>query len=164
MSGLPFGAAQQHDVPQEKQNFDNIEGIEFIELDASLPYPRSAAYRRTPDGAEMLIRRNTPEVERVMLSSDEARAYIESVVEAGLFAWQRVYRPAQGTFVNASTEWRVKVEFAQTDSLPARKTAGKNRPFESEGENVFPDTYERVVRLLVRADAGVEIRPEQLDA
>ncbi len=161
MPGLPLGAAQQHDVPAEQLTYERITGIEFIELDANLPYPRSAAYRRSASGADMLVRAHAPEIEQVQLSEEQARAYIDALVAAGLFSWQRVYRPVQGTFVNSSTQWRLKVEFSAASGA-GRKLARKPRPFESEGENVFPDSYEQVVAALMApgAQAGLADKPD----
>ena len=156
MPGLPFGAAQQHGIPAELQSYDNIVGIEFIELDANLPYPRSAAYRRLEQGAEMLVRDNAPDIEHVQLSEAQARTYIDALSDAGVFSWQRVYRPAQGTFVNASTQWRLKVEFSETARSAERASSRKARPFESEGENVFPDDYAQIVSLLMAKGMSFE--------
>lgn len=40
MPGLPFGAAQSHDVPHELRTYEHVRGIEFIEIDPDLPAPR----------------------------------------------------------------------------------------------------------------------------
>lgn len=142
MPGLPFGAAQSYDVPRELRTYEHVRGIEFIEVDPDLPYPRSAAYRQVPSGAQMLIRRTTPDIEEVDLDEDEARKLIAALDEAGLFAWQRVYKPSQGNFVVTATEWRIEVDF---DTKIAKRTT----TFRSEGEDEFPDSFERVVELLV---------------
>ena len=131
MPGLPFGAAQSHDVPHELRTYEHVRGIEFIEIDPDLPAPRSAAYRPVAGGAQMLIRRATPDIDEVSLDEDEARGLIAALDAAGLFDWQRVYKPSQGNFVVTATEWRIEVEFR------------------SEGEDEFPDSFEHVVGLLV---------------
>lgn len=141
MPGLPFGAVQAHDVPQEFRSYAHIEDIEYIEIDPNKPYPRSSAYRKTADGAQMRIRNNAPEIEELDLTVDEATSFIDSLVEAGVFSWQRVYRPAQGTFVVANLEWRLEFRFDK----PFAKRA---RSFKVEGEEVFPDSYGDVTSLL----------------
>ena len=85
MPGLPFGAAQSYDVPHELRTYEHVQGIEFIEVDPYLPFPRSAAYRKTVDGAQMLIRRGAPEIAQVDLAADEARSLIAALDAAGLF-------------------------------------------------------------------------------
>ncbi len=142
MPGLPFGAAQTYDVPQEFRNYAHIEGIEFIEINPNKPYPRSSAYRKTDSGAQMRIRNNAPEIEELELTIDEATSFIESLVQAGVFSWQRVYRPAQGTFVVADLEWRLEFMFDK----PFAKRA---QSFKVEGEDVFPDNFDAVVSLLI---------------
>ena len=142
MPGLPFGAAQSHDVPHELRSYDHVQDIEFIEVDPDLPYPRSAAYRKTADGAQMLVRRGAPDIARVDLTVDEARELIDALEKAGLFARQRVYKPSQGPFVNVVTEWRVEVGF---DRPVARRTS----TFRAEGADEFPDSFELVVDLLL---------------
>lgn len=144
MSAVPFGAEQSHRVPPEFRSYDHVEEIEFIELDPDSPYPRSAAYRVTETGAQMRVRNALPQLDEVELSTADARALIEDVAAAGLFDWQRVYRPVQGTFVNAAFEWRVEVSF---DEPFAKRT----RSFRAEGEGVRPDTYDRVIDVLMRA-------------
>ena len=144
MSGLPFGAAQTFDVPSELCTYDHVTGIEFVEFDPDLPYPRSSAYRVTPNGGQMRIRRQNPELEEVELSAEEARELIEGLTQAGLFTWQRVYRPVQGTFVNAAREWRLEVSFDR----PLHKRASS---FKVEGEHAYPDSYEQIVGLLIRS-------------
>lgn len=144
MPGLPFGAARQHPVPQEVRDYEHIESIEFIEIDPDVPSPRSVAYRPTAGGAQMRVRDFAPELEDRELSEPEARAYIEHLVATGVFSWARTYRPAQGTFVNVGTEWRLEVEFARPAG--AKK---KVRPFKAEGENVFPDNFDEVVSALM---------------
>ena len=141
MPGLPLGAARQHDVRPELLDYEHIAGIEFIETLAGIPYPRSAAYRPVQGGAQMRVR---PELVDAELSEDEARAYLAALVDAGLFAWRRVYRPAQGTFTLDGTNWRVEVTFAEQEG------GARPRPFRVEGENVFPDTYNTVTELLMR--------------
>lgn len=148
MPGLPFGAARQHPVPAEVQDYEHIESIEFIEIDPDLPSPRSVAYRPTARGAQMRVRDFAPELEDRELSESEARAYIGRLVASGVFSWARVYRPAQGTFVNVGVQWRLEVEFAK----PAGSKK-KVRPFRAEGENVFPDGFEQVVAALM-GDVG----------
>lgn len=148
MPGLPFGAAQQHGVPEDVRGYDGIVGIEFVEFDADLPCPRSVAYRRVDGGAGMRVRANAPEIAQFALSEQQARAYLDTLAASGLFSWQRVYRPAQGTFVNASTQWRLEVTFAR------RKGQARVRPFRVEGENVFPDDYEAVLELLMAPAGG----------
>lgn len=144
MPGLPFGAVQSYDVAAEFRTYEHIVGIEFIEIDPDKPYPRSAAYRVTPHGAQMRVRDNAPEIDDVDLGEEQARAYIESLAGSGLFEWQRVYRPSQGTFVVASVEWRVEVSF----DVPIAGKRTKN--FRVEGESAFPDNYENVVKTLMR--------------
>lgn len=142
MSGLPFGAAQSYDVPRDLRTYEHVRGIEFIEVDPDLPYPRSAAYRQVSSGAQMLIRRAAPDIEEVELDKDEARGLIAALDEAGLFDWRRVYKPSQGNFVVTATEWRIEVNF---DTKIAKRTT----TFRSEGEDEFPDSFEHVVKLLV---------------
>lgn len=142
MPGLPFGAVQAHDVPQEFRSYAHIEDIEFIEINPNKPYPRSAAYRKTASGAQMRVRNNAPEIEELELTVDEATSFIDSLVQAGVFSWQRVYRPAQGTFVVADLEWRLEVRF---DKAFAKRT----QAFKVEGEDVFPDSYDAVLSLLL---------------
>lgn len=144
MPGLPFGAARQHPVPAELLTYEGIAGIEYIELDPDLPYPRSAAYRPAIAGGQLRVRDRVPEVADRELTRDEARAYLSALVSSGVFSWQRVYRPAQGTFVNVGVEWRLEVTFAKPKG--ARK---EPRAFVVEGENVFPDGYSRVVSALM---------------
>ena len=147
MPGLPLGAAQQHPIPAQALIYEAISGIEFIEVNDDLPYPRSVAYRPTDTGAEMRVRDNAPDLCELALSADQARAYIASLVDAGLFSWQRVYRPAQGTFVLNATRWRLEVRFAD---VPGAKRV---KPFKVEGENVFPDDYEAVLAALMQPAA-----------
>ena len=142
MPGLPFGSAQSHDVPRELRAYEHVRGIEVIEVDPDLPYPRSAAYRQVPSGAQMLIRRAIPDIEEVELNEDEARRLIAELDEAGLFDWRRVYKPSQGNFVVTATEWRIEVDF---DTKIAKRTT----TFRSEGEDEFPDSFGHVVKLLV---------------
>lgn len=144
MPGLPLGASRQHDVDASLLDYEHIAGIEFIEIDPDRPYARSAAYRPCAGGAEMRLRDYEPDVEDVALDEDEARAYLSALVAAGLFAWRRVYRPSQGTFVNVADEWRVEVTFSGGDG------AKPPRPFKVEGEGVFPENYEKVSSLLMR--------------
>lgn len=149
MSGLPFGAAQSFTVPMELRSYEHVLGIEFIELDPNLAYPRSAAYRKTEGGAQMRARNAAPELLDFDLSRDEAVALIESLDRAGLFDWQRVYKPSQGTFVVTATDWRMSVEF----DVPV---ARRDHVFESEGEDEFPDSFEQVVGILLRDAPRVE--------
>lgn len=142
MPGLPFGAAQSHDVPHELRTYEHVRGIEFIEVDPDLPAPRSAAYRPVAGGAQMLIRRATPDIDEVSLDENEARGLIAALDVAGLFDWQRVYKPSQGNFVVTATEWRIEVDF---DTRIAKRSS----TFRSEGEDEFPDSFEHVVGLLV---------------
>lgn len=144
MPGLPFGAVQAHDVPQEFRSYAHIEDIEFIEINPNKPYPRSAAYRKTTEGAQMRVRNNAPEIEEFDLTVDEATAFIDSIVQSGVFSWQRVYRPAQGTFVVADLEWRLEIRFD-------RPFVKRTQAFKVEGEDVFPDTYDATISLLVDA-------------
>lgn len=143
MSGLPFGAAQSFSVPVELRCYDHVTSIEFIELDPNLVYPRSAAYRKTAGGAQMRTRNAAPELLDFELSREEAEALIESLDGAGLFDWQRVYKPAQGTFVVTATDWRVSVEF----DVPVSR---RSNVFESEGEDEFPDSFDQVVAILLK--------------
>lgn len=149
MPGLPFGAARQHPVPREALNYEGIEAIEFIETDPDLPYPRSVAYRPSPTGAQARVRDFSPEISDLELTEAQARAYLSRLVESGLFSWQRVYRPAQGTFVNVGREWRLEVRFSKTEG--AKKPP---RSFKAEGENVFPDGYNGVVAALMSVRRG----------
>ena len=142
MPGLPFGAAQSYDVPRELRTYEHVRSIEFIEVDPDLPYPRSAAYRPVDFGAQMLIRRAVPDIEEVELDVEQARALIAALDEAGLFDWQRVYKPSQGNFVVTATEWRIEVDFDA-------KIAKRSSTFRSEGEDEFPDSYDAVVKLLL---------------
>ncbi len=144
MPGLPFGAVQSYDIPAEYRTYEHVTGIEFIEIDPDKPYPRSVAYRIVPEGAQMRLRDNAPDIEDFDLTLDEARAYIDSLAQSGLFEWQRVYRPSQGTFVIAGTEWRVELSF---DVVVAGR---RTKSFKVEGENTFPDNYEQVIKLLMR--------------
>jgi hypothetical protein len=143
MVALPFGAMQSYRVPPEFRSYEHVKEIEFIEIDPDRPYPRSVAYRAAEDGAQMLIRRAAPELDEIELCADEARALIEDVAAAGLFEWQRVYKPVQGTFVNASLEWRIEVSFDE----PYAKRASS---FKVEGEGTRPDTYDQVIDVLMR--------------
>lgn len=147
MPGLPFGAAQSYDVPHELRTYEHVQGIEFIEVDPDLPFPRSAAYRKTVDGAQMLIRRGAPEIAQVDFAADEARSLIAALDAAGLFTWQRVYKPAQGPFVNVVTEWRVEVDFDES-------IAKRSSTFRSEGADEFPDSFDSVVSLLLSQAPG----------
>lgn len=144
MPGLPFGAVQAHDVAAQYRTYEHITGIEFIEVNPDMPYPRSAAYRAVPQGGQMRIRDNAPEIDDIELAEDEARAFVEELAQSGLFEWQRVYRPAQGTFVVESVEWRVEVSF-DVPVMGKRSTT-----FKVEGEGVFPDNYEQVISKLMR--------------
>ena len=145
MQGLPFGAAQSYSVASEFRSYEHIAGIEFIEIDPDKPYPRSVAYRATQDGAQMRIRDYAPNIDEFDLPLDEARALIESLSRAGLFEWQRVYRPAQGTFVVAALEWRVEVTFDV--AIDGKRT----NAFKVEGEAICPDNYEQVIAALMGA-------------
>lgn len=147
MPGLPFGAAQSYDVPHDLRTYEHVQGIEFIEVDPDLPFPHSAAYRKTADGAQMLIRCGAPEIAQVDLTADEARSLIAALDAAGLFTWQRVYKPAQGPFVNVVTEWRVEVDF---DELIAKRSS----TFRSEGADEFPDSFDSIVSLLLSQAPG----------
>ncbi len=143
MPGLPFGAAQQHEVSNEFKTYEGIEKIEFIEIDPNLPSPRSVAYRPSETGGEMIVRNWSPELHHLELDESEARHFIKRIAASGLFSWQRAYRPSQGTFVVSGHEWRLEVSFSR---LPGSK---RQRPFKVEGENVFPDDYKEVVALLM---------------
>ena len=147
MPGLPFGAAQSYDVPHELRPSEHVQGLELIEVDPDLPFPRSAAYRTTADGAQMLIRRRAPEIAQVDLTADEARSLIVALDAAGLFTWQRVYKPAQGPFVNVVTEWRVEVDFDEP-------IAKRSSTFRSEGADEFPDSFDSIVSLLLSQAPG----------
>lgn len=147
MPGLPFGAARSYDVPHELRTYEHVQDIEFIEVDPDLPYPRSAAYRKTDDGAQMLIRRGAPEIAQVALTVDEAHALIAALDATGLFTWQRVYKPAQGPFVNVVTEWRVEVDFDEP-------IAKRSSTFRSEGADEFPDSFDSIVGLLLSQAPG----------
>lgn len=146
MTGLALGAARQRAVDPSLLCYERIAGIEYIEMDPDLPYPASAAYRTCEHGAEMLLRANVPDVERVSLDEGQARRYLEALVEAGLFAWQRVYRPAQGTFAVVSTQWRIEVSFTS-------RGLATPKPFAVEGEDAFPDGY-AAVRAALMAPFG----------
>lgn len=154
MPGLPLGAAQSHYVPEEMRSYDHIVGIQFIEIDPNLPYPRSAAYRKVPTGAQMLIRKSAPELFEIDLSIDEARAFIQRLRDTGLFEWQRVFKPVQGSFVDVATEWRIEVDFDQ-------KIAKRSSMFRSEGEDGFPDDFDAVVEVLLSLAPKSE--PEDAD-
>lgn len=143
MPGLSLGAAQQYDIPADLQCYERIAGIEFIETRAGIPYPRSAAYRPCAGGAQMRVRDGAPDILDADLTEGEARAYIAALVEAGLFRWRRVYRPAQGTFVLDGTNWRVEVTFTKDGGLRAP------RPLRAEGEGLFPDGYDHMTGLLM---------------
>ena len=134
-------------MPHELRTYEHVQGIEFIEVDPDLPFPRSAAYRKTVDGAQMLIRRGAPEIAQVDLAADEARSLIAALDAAGLFTWQRVYKPAQGPFVNVVTEWRVEVDFDEP-------IAKRSSTFCSEGADEFPDSFDSVVSLLLSQAPG----------
>lgn len=156
MPGLPFGAAQQCSVPDELKTYEHVRGIEFIELDPNLPYPRSAAYRKVEDGGQMLIRKAVPELIEVDLTREEAAALIDALRAEGVFDWQRTFKPSQGTFVDVATEWRIEVDFDQRISRRSSK-------FRSEGEDEFPDSFDAVVKtLLGQAPDPVEA-PEHED-
>lgn len=150
MPGLPLGAAQQHAVPEELLDYDHIAGIEYIQTRAGIPYPRSVAYRPVEGGGQVRLRNEAPDLVDVDLDEQEARDYIQRLVDRGLFGWNRVYRPAQGTFVFDGTNWRLEVRF---------KTQGAKepRPFRVEGEMLFPDNYEPIVALLM--DVGQDLAP-----
>lgn len=139
MPGL--GSARQHPVDRALLDYEHIEGLEFIELNPDLPCPRSVAYRATEAGADLRVRSNTPQVHDVSVAQEQARGYIEALAASGLFSWQRVYRPAQGTFTLAAVQWRLKVSFRGGKIV-------RPRPFEVEGEGLFPDDYEHVLTLL----------------
>lgn len=140
--GLPLGAAQTYSVPEHMRCYDHVTGIEFIEVDPSLPYPRSAAYRKVPGGAQMLIRKSAPELIEVDLSLEEACALIDRLRDVGLFEWQRVFKPVQGSFVDVATEWRIEVDFDE-------RIARRSSKFRSEGEDEFPDSFDAVVEALL---------------
>lgn len=149
MAGLPMGAAQSYSVPEELRSYDHIVGIEFIEIDPNLPYPRSAAYRKMPDGAQMLIRKSAPELYEVDLSLEEATALIDQLRSDGLFDWQRTFKAVQGSFVDVATEWRIEVDFD-------RKISWRSSKFRSEGEDEFPDSFDAVVDALLSLAPGPE--------
>lgn len=142
MAGLPLGAAQSYSVPEELQCYDHVVGIEFIEIDPNLVFPRSAAYRKVPEGAQMLIRTSGPELFEVDLSLEDARLLIAQLKDGGLFQWQRVFKPVQGSFVDVATEWRIEVEFDE-------KLSRRSSSFKSEGEDEFPDSFDEVVSVLL---------------
>lgn len=142
MPGLPFGAAQQHSIPAEFQTYEGIAGIEFIDMRPDLPYPRSAAYRRCADGAQMRVRDRVAEIAEADLDEQQARAYLSALVERGLFFWHRTYRPAQGTFVLDAPQWRLEVTF---DKLGGKRC----KPFRAEGEGTYPDNFEEVAGALM---------------
>lgn len=142
MPGLPFGAAQTFIVPTELRSYEHIVGFEFIEIDPNLPYPRSAAYRKTGEGAQMLIRKAEPDLLEVDLSSDAAHKLIEELGAAGVFDWQRMYKPPQGNFVVETTNWRLSIEFDE-------KLTKRSATFVSEGADEFPDTFDCVISLLL---------------
>lgn len=77
----------------------------------------------------------------------EARSLIAALDAAGLFTWQRVYKPAQGPFVNVVTEWRVEVDFDEP-------IAKRSSMFRSEGADEFPDSFDSVVSLLLSQAPG----------
>lgn len=152
MPGLPFGAAQQHGIPDELKTYEHVKGIEFIEIDPNLPYPRSAAYRKVPEGAQMLVRKAAPELIEADLSREEAIELIDALRDAGLFDWQRIFKPSQGTFVDVATEWRIEVDFDQ-------RIARRSSTFRSEGEDEFPDSFDAVVALLLSNAADPDAEP-----
>lgn len=90
----------------------------------------------------MLIRRGAPDIAQVELAVDEARGLIDALDKAGLFAWRRVYKPAQGPFANVATEWRIEVDF---DTPIVKRVSA----FRVEGADEFPDDFESVVDLLL---------------
>ncbi len=90
----------------------------------------------------MLLRNADPQLADVELSVEEAGALIASLDAAGLFDWQRVYKPAQGVFANVATEWRVEVNF---DEPIARRSS----TFKSEGADEAPDSFEQVIALFM---------------
>lgn len=149
MSGLPFGSAQSFTVPEELRSYEHVLGMEFIEIDPNLVFPRSAAYRKTEGGAQMRTRNAAPDLVDSDLSRDEAQLLIDSLNAAGLFDWQRVYKPVQGSFVVAATEWRVGITFDECVSK-------RSSVFESEGEDEFPDTFDEVVNLLIPESGEAE--------
>lgn len=146
MPGLPFGAAQQHSISAEFQTYEGIAGIEFIDMRPDLPYPRSVAYRRCADGAQMRVRDGAAEIAEVDLDEQQARAYLSALVEHGLFRWHRSYRPAQGTFVLDAPQWRLEVTF---DKLGGKRC----KPFRAEGEGTYPDNFEEVAGALMAPGA-----------
>ncbi len=150
MASLPLGAARQHPVDPTLLNYKSIEGLEYIETRPLEAFPRSVAYRKCEDGGQMRVRNNSPEILDVDLTEEQARTYIAAIVEAGIFAWRRVYRPAQGIFAMESVNWRLEVTFTggEGGSIP--------RPFRVEGENVFPDTYQAGVGALMQVPDGAE--------
>lgn len=141
MSGEAFGSKQIHAVPAALQNYEAITSIEFVEQDQKNDNIRSVAYRPIDFGAQTRIRVNIQEdLVDSNLDLDEAKSYISRLVQAGIFAWNYSYRPAQGTFTNVNTLWRLKIEF---------DPAVKHRPFIVEGESYFPDNYEQIVSILL---------------
>ena len=151
MPGLPFGAARQQDIAPELRTYEQIVSIEFIEIDPDMAYPRSFAYRPSEQGGQTRTRVFSPDLIDADLSEAEARALIDGLDQAGVFDWNRVYRPAQGTFVVAAREWRLEIVFK---SQGFGKTP---RPFKVDGENVFPDNYKQVVEGLF----GLEERKQE---
>ena len=144
MTGTPLGAKQHHPVPDSLKNYQSIVSIEFIEKDQKTDDVRSAAYRPVDGGAQTRIRLSTQdELTDSDLNLDEANAYINAIVEAGIFDWDYSYRPAQGNFTNVNTQWRLKIEF---------DAATGQSPFISEGESFFPDNYDSIINLLLRID------------
>lgn len=90
----------------------------------------------------MLLRDAKPQLADVELSVEEANALIVSLDAAGLFDWQRAYKPAQGVFANVATEWRVEVNFDE-------RISKRSSAFRAEGADEYPDSFEQVIALLM---------------
>ena len=158
MGGIPFGAKRGHEVASELRTFEAIWQISYIH-DALLPADFcSAAYLN--DGSSFKTRTRTTLEGALVdteLSEQDARTYIEALIDAGIFDWMRVYKPAQGTFVKYSTEWRLQIDFAKPE-------AGRTpKPFVVEGENCFPDNYELIQKLLMSVPRQNETAPSEED-
>lgn len=124
------------------RTYDHVKGFEFIEMDPSLPYPVSSAYKKTPDGAKMLVRNAGPDLAELSLSENDAAKLISDLDDAGLFDWRRVYKPVQGNFVVTVTQWRLQVDF---DEDVSKRTSS----MVAEGSDEFPDGFDHVVGILV---------------
>ena len=140
MAGEPIGAKQLYKIPDNMQCYEKINSIEFLEINQADGNVRSVAYRPTVNGAQVRIKTCVQdELTDSELTKKEAIDYIENIRNAGIFSWNYSYRPSQGTFVNVTTQFRLKIEFAEDNA----------KDFVSEGENVVPDTYDDIVKILL---------------